>query len=88
MANYTIRIDDRGRRVLLNALKIIKNVTENSILEESFSQQKIKEHEELLQLHRGILYMRPDPEVEMEEPVVGPDAGINQPRFDVDMAQG
>jgi hypothetical protein len=76
MSYYTLRIDDRGREVLLNALRLVKNAAEEPILQGDFTDETLQQHEELLQLHRGVLYVRPDPEV--EEPVVGPDAGINK----------
>ena len=76
MSYYTLRIDDRGREVLLNALRLVKNAAEEPILQGDFAEETLQQHEELLQLHRGVLYVRPDPEV--EEPVVGPDAGINK----------
>ena len=82
MATYTLRIDDRGREVLLNALKLVKNAAEEPILQGDFDQDLLQQHEELLQLHRGVLYVRPDPEPEVEEPVVGPEAGINQQTVD------
>ena len=78
MAFYTLRIDDRGREVLLNALKLVRNAAEEPILGGNFDQEVLEQHEELLQLHRGVLYVRPDPEELVEEPVVGPEAGINQ----------
>ena len=78
MATYTLRIDDRGREVLLQALRLVKNAAEEPILKGDFDDETLQQHEELLQLHRGVLYVRPDPEPEVEEPVVGPEAGINQ----------
>ena len=75
---YTLRIDQRGREVLLNALRIIKSAAEEEILSGNVETGVITQHEELLQLHRGILYLRPDPEPQVEEPVVGPEAGINK----------
>ena len=77
MATYTLRIDERGREVLLQALRMVKNAAEEPILKGDFDQETLQQHEELLQLHRGILYVRPDPEPEVEEPVVGPEAPIN-----------
>ena len=71
-------MDSRGREVLLNALKLVKNAAEEPILNGDFDQETLQQYEELLQLHRGVLYIRPDPEPEVEEPVVGPEAGINQ----------
>jgi len=76
MAFYTLRIDDRGREVLLNALRLVKNAAEEPILAGDFNDETLQQHEELLQLHRGVLYVRPDPE-EVEEPVVGPEAPVN-----------
>ncbi len=77
MATYTLRIDDRGREVLLQALSMVKNAAAEPLMQGDMSQENLQQHEELLQLHRGILYVRPDPEPEVEEPVVGPEAGIN-----------
>lgn len=81
MTTYTLRIDERGREVLLQAVKMVKNAAEEPILKGEYDQELLQQHEELLQLHRGILYVRPDPEpeaeVEAEEPVVGPEAPIN-----------
>ena len=80
---YTIRVDDRGREVLLSSVKVIKNNLESLILSGDVTTETVQQHEELLQLHRGLLYLRPDPEPEVEEPVVGPEAGINKhPRLD------
>ena len=78
---YTLRIDSRGREVLLQALKLVKNAAEEPILKGDHDQETLTQYEELLQLHRGILYVRPDPLPEPdpeEEPVVGPEAGINK----------
>ena len=82
MTTYTLRIDERGREVLLQAVKMVKNAAEEPILKGDYDQEVLQQHEELLQLHRGILYVRPDaePVVEepvVEEPVVGPEAPIN-----------
>ena len=77
MATYTLRIDERGREVLLQALRLVKNAAEEPITKGDYDQETLQQHEELLQLHRGILYVRPDPEPEVEEPVVGPEAPIN-----------
>ena len=81
MATYTIRIDDRGRQVLLQALSMVKNAAAEPLIQGEVNQENLTQHEELLQLHRGILYVSPDPEPEVEaeteEPVVGPEAGIN-----------
>ena len=81
MTTYTLRIDERGREVLLQAVKMVKNAAEEPILKGDYDSEVLQQHEELLQLHRGILYVRPDPEPEVEEPVVGPEAGINQTDF-------
>ena len=78
MDTYTLRIDKRGRDVLLNAIKLVKNAAEEPIAQGDYDDETLRQHEELLQLHRGILYVRPDAVEEDEEPVVGPEAGINQ----------
>ena len=83
MATYTLRIDDRGREVLLQSLKLVKNAAEEPIVKGDYDQEVLQQYEELLQLHRGVLYVRPDPEPEVEEPVVGPEAGINQHTVDI-----
>ena len=81
MATYTLRIDDRGREVLLQALSMVRNAAAEPLIQGDMSQENLQQHEELLQLHRGILYVRPDPEPvveeETEEPVVGPEAPVN-----------
>ena len=80
---YTIRVDGRGREVLISSVKVIKNNLESLILSGDVTTETIQQHEELLQLHRGLLYLHADPEPEVEEPVVGPEAGINQhPQLD------
>ena len=67
---YTIRVDERGREVLLNALSDVKQEAERLIVKGDQSTEQLTTHEELLQLHRGILYIRPDPEKEevVEDP--------------------
>jgi hypothetical protein len=82
MKTYTIRVDARGREVLLSSVKTVKNSLESEIISGDYDESLVNRHEELLQLHRGLLYVRPDAPLE-EEPVVGPEAGINQhPRLD------
>ena len=74
MNTYTIRIDEKGRNVLLQALKMVKNAAEEPIMNGDMSTETLQQHEELLQLHRGILYVRPDekPEEETTEEVDTP----------------
>lgn len=57
---YTLRIDERGRQVLLQALKMVKEAAEQPILEGDQEEQTLTQYEELLQLHRGVLYVKPD----------------------------
>ena len=83
MATYTIRVDARGREVLLSSVKTVKNSLESEIISGGdYDEGLVNRHEELLQLHRGLLYVRPDAPLE-EEPVVGPEAGINQHTVDI-----
>lgn len=76
MSTFTFRIDQRGREVLLNAVKMVRDAAAEPIVAGDNSQELLQQHEELLQLHRGLLYTSPDEEV-VEEPVVGPEAGVN-----------
>lgn len=57
---YTLRIDERGRQVLLQALKMVKDAAEQPILEGDQEEETLRQYEELLQLHRGVLYVKPD----------------------------
>lgn len=75
MATYTFKLDDRGRQVLINALRLVKNAAEEPLLNGEFTEENYSQFEELNLLHRGVLFVRPDPDP--EEPVVGPEAPIN-----------
>lgn len=68
MATFTLRIDERGRDVLLNCVELVKKATQDQVVSGDYSDDTLTQHEELLQLHRGILYVRPDPEPTAQEP--------------------
>lgn len=67
---YTYKVDERGRQVLLNAVKLVRDASAEPIVNGDFSEETLSAHEELYQLHRGILYTRPDsePEAPLERP--------------------
>lgn len=68
MATFTLRIDERGRDVLLNCVELVKKAAQDQVVSGDYSDDTLTQHEELLQLHRGILYVRPDPEPTAQEP--------------------
>ena len=71
---FSIRFDERTKQILCAVLdNTIQQVSQN-ISAGDYSEELLSQHEELVQVKRGILYTRPD---EVEEPVVGPEAGIN-----------
>lgn len=72
MTYYTLRIDERSRQVLLNSLRLVQNAAEEPILSGVYDEEQRIRYEELLQLHRGILYIQPDPEPSTE-PVDNPE---------------
>ena len=68
---YTYKVDERGRQVLLNAVKLVRDAAAEPIVNGDFSEETLSTHEELYLLHRGLLYIRPDPEPEppLERPL-------------------
>lgn len=78
MTTYTFRIDETARDVLLSSLKLVLNAAEQPLVSGEFSDESLQNYEGVSQLYKGILFVKPDAEPEVEEPVVGPEAGINQ----------
>ena len=74
MATYTYKIDERGRQVLLNALRLVKNAAEEPILNGEMTDEVLQQYEELNLLHRGVLFVRPDPEPDVIERPLEDDA--------------
>lgn len=68
---YTYKVDERGRQVLLNAVRLVRDAAAEPIVNGDFSDETLSTHEELYQLHRGLLYARPDaePEAPLERPL-------------------
>ena len=71
---FSIRFDERTKQILCAVLDNTIQHVSQSISAGDYSEELLSQHEELVQVKRGILYTRPD---EVEEPVVGPEAGIN-----------
>ena len=71
---FSIRFDERTKQILCAVLDNTIQQVSQSITAGDYSEETLSQHEELVQVKRGILYTRPD---EVEEPVVGPEAGIN-----------
>ena len=71
---FSIRFDERTKQILCAVLDNTIQQVSQSISAGDYSEELLSQHEELVQVKRGILYTRPD---EVEEPVVGPEAGIN-----------
>lgn len=73
MADFTIRIDDRAKQLLLEILEQAKDQVAREIKAGDYTEKALVAHEELLQLHRGVLYVAPNapvdvaPAVESEE---------------------
>ena len=63
---YTIKLDVSARKALLSYLASYKAQVEKSLVEE-FDEDLANSYEELNQLHRGVLFVRPDPEEVAEE---------------------
>ena len=88
---YTLRIDGRSKDIILSALSDLQNRIESAVSNGATDEGTTQAYDEILQLRRGIA-LAPGEEVdtealklqqetpteEVEEPVVGPEAGINQ----------
>ena len=64
---FSVRFDDRTKQVLCALLDNAIQQTSNTITAGDYTEELLQQHEELLQVKRGILYTRPE-EVEVEEP--------------------
>ena len=74
VTTFTVRFDERTKQILVSLLEQATAQMTARIAEGDYSEEALQAHEELIQVKRGILYSRPE---EPEEPVVGPEAGIN-----------
>jgi len=88
---YTLRIDGRSKDIILSALSDLQNRIESAVSNGASDEGTTQAYDEILQLRRGIA-LAPGEEVDTEalqaaqeaaeapaeEPVVGPEAGINQ----------
>jgi len=78
---YTLRIDGRSKDIILSALSDLQQRIESAISNGATDEGTMTAYDEVGQVRRGIA-LSPGEEVEtepqeVEEPVVGPEAGIN-----------
>ena len=77
---YTLRIDGRSKEIILSALSDLQQRVESAISNGATDEGTMTAYDEVGQVRRGIA-LAPGEEVEtepqVEEPVVGPEAGIN-----------
>ena len=84
---YTLRVDARSKDIILSALSDLTARVEAAVSAGAEDESTLKAYDEVLQLRRGIA-LAPGEEIDtdklqqpsedVEEPVVGPEAGINQ----------
>ena len=80
---FTIRFDGRTKGVLVQALLDAQTRAAAAVVAGSYEDETLLTAEEIGQVLRGVLMTRP--EVTPEEPVVGPEAGINQQTGSIDI---
>jgi hypothetical protein len=78
---YTLRIDGRSKDIILAALSDLQQRVESAISNGATDEGTMSAYDEVGQVRRGIV-IAPSEEIEtepqeVEEPVVGPEAGIN-----------
>ena len=59
---FSIRFDTRSKEILLDALQKELTIASTAIRDGDYSDAALIRHEEVLQLVRGILYSKPEPE--------------------------
>ena len=64
---FSVRFDERTKQVLCALLDNAITQTSNAITAGDYTEELLQQHEELLQVKRGILYTRPE-EVAVESP--------------------
>ena len=77
---FSVRFDERTKQVLCALLDNAVTQTSNAITAGDYSEELLQQHEELVQVKRGILYTRPE-EVEVKEEPEAPEpeaAPVNQ----------
>jgi len=65
---FTIRFDERTKQILVNLLDNGIVQTSQAITAGDYSEALFQQHEELVQVKNGILYTRPQGELEVETP--------------------
>ena len=67
VTTFTVRFDERTKQVLCAVLDNAIQMTSAQIVAGDYTESVLQQHEELLQVKRGILYSRPEePETEEE----------------------
>ncbi len=65
---FTIRFDERTKQILVSLLDNGIVQTSQAITAGDYSEELLQQHEELVQVKNGILYTRPQGELELEPP--------------------
>ena len=63
---FTIRFDERTKQILVSLLDNGIVQTSQAITAGDYSEELLQQHEELVQVKNGILYTRPQGELEIE----------------------
>ena len=64
MKTFSVRFDERTKQILVALLENGISQTSASIIAGDYNEELLSQHEELTQVKNGILYTRPDEEVE------------------------
>ena len=67
MKTFSVRFDERTKQILVSLLENGIQQTSQAIIAGDYSEELLQQHEELSQVKNGILYTRPDEEVESKE---------------------
>ena len=68
VTTFTVRFDERTKQILCALLDQAISQTSQGITAGDYSEELLQQHEELVQVKRGILYTRPEvPEVKEPE---------------------
>ena len=70
VTTFTVRFDERTKQILCALLDNAISQTSQGITAGDYSEELLQQHEELVQVKRGILYTRPEaPELDTEAEV-------------------
>ena len=78
VTTFTVRFDERTKQILCALLDNAIQQTSQGITAGDYSEELLQQHEELVQVKRGILYSRPEvPEVEEPEAEETPSGDVD-----------